>query len=1289
MTDELLQKFDEAWRTLRRRDALRLAAGREKLLRWEKAGVAAEHANEVKTYLERFSAALAASLAAKADALQFDFPDELPISPIIPEIVESLKKNPVTIVCGSTGSGKTTQLPKAALAAGLGRTGLIGCTQPRRIAATALASRIAEELHVECGKEVGVKIRFDNRTCADTVVKFMTDGILLAESRTDRDLDDYSCIILDEAHERSLNIDFLLGCFKTILPRRNDLRLIISSATLESKRISEFFDNAPIFEIPGGLHPIEDCYFPELAEMELPQAVARAVDFATTLDPRGDALVFLPGEREIRDVMEVLKKENLRQTEILPLYGRLTAGEQQKIFHRSNLRRIVLATNVAETSLTIPGIRFVIDSGLVRLSRYNPRLRLQELRVEFASQAAIRQRRGRCGRVTDGVCLHLYGEEALREAPDYTAPEIQRASLAGVILQMAELHLPEIEHFPFLDPPGAALIKEGRTTLSDLRAIDGTGKITPLGHELAKLPVDPHVGKLLIDARKIGEIPTIAVIAAALSLPDPAERPFEEAKLADSRHRQFDHEKSDFLGMVKLWRAFHDGENRPEGETLRAFCKKNYYNFRRLREWKALVGDLLEIFSPGKEKITEAETRDVDQKYDLIHKLLLGAMPRRLAIFDPEQKNYFDMNGKRFTIFPGSGLARLKTPPPWLLVLALMETSRVWARCVAEAKPEYLVEVAPQLCRMQYDQICFEPERGYVTARERITAGALPIHPGRRRHYGSVDPEKAREIFLADGLAQGLAQSRTCAWINRFNAMRQKIEALEIRMRCPGRLIDDEAIADYFRATLPEEITSVDAAEKRFIKDHRDFAPDEKVLLAGDEDIAADLRRFPANWTAGGIKMALHYEFAPGEENDGVTALVRERDLAQLPADFGEWNVPGYLAWKVEFLLKKLPKEIRRQIAPLAERAQEFADGVLDGSIFTDRSLADALRDYLAEYCDVDVSAALFDDVALPAFTQLKLAVTDAQNRVLRIVTEVPAAARGASHLAIRRKAGDDAGPWELLPGNLDLPQNVTLHPSGKTAYVALVVDDEMHFSRADFLDEAEANYRHKLAIIALYRKKFSQQVDYLERKVHFSNEIVMTFFLDYAEWRTDLADLAILTALDVPPETLRSTSSIDAALVRASQQLGKAFDSVTAKIQKRYALFEAAKNLARRLRADTWSRDDVDYELIFLARDGFLRAPEIFEASERILKGLKQRLDRAVSAPLDRDEKKGEAIAPYIERFQIAASEYTLEDHPALAEFYLLLAEARIAVFAPELGAKVKAGAAKIAEAWRMLRLG
>ncbi|MCQ2352880.1 MAG: ATP-dependent RNA helicase HrpA [Victivallaceae bacterium] len=1288
MTDELRQKFDDAWRTLRRRDQLRLAAGREKLLNWEKEGNGALHAAEVNAFLARFASAAESSIAAKADALQFEFPDELPISPLIPEIVGSLKKNPVTIVCGSTGSGKTTQLPKAALAAGLGRNGLIGCTQPRRIAATALACRLAEELHVECGKEVGIKIRFDNRTDKSTVVKFMTDGILLAESRSDRNLDDYSCIILDEAHERSLNIDFLLGCFKTILTHRRDLRIVISSATLESKRISEFFDNAPVFEIPGGLHPIEDCYFPELAEIELPQAVARAVDFASGIDPRGDALVFLPGEREIRDTMEVLKKGNLRQTEILPLYGRLTSDEQQKIFHRGNLRRIVLTTNVAETSLTIPGIRFVIDSGLVRLSRYNPRLRLQELRVEFASQAAIRQRRGRCGRVSDGVCLHLYGEEALKQAPEYTAPEIQRASLAGVILQMAELRLPDIENFPFLDPPGAALIKEGRTTLTDLRAMTPDLKITPLGHELAKLPVDPHLGKLLIDARKVGEIPVMAVIAAGLSLPDPAERPFEEAKKADECHRKFSHEKSDFLGMVKLWRAFHDGENRPANETLRNFCKKNFYNFRRLREWRALVGDLLEIFAPGKEKITESETRDTDLKYDLIHKLLLGAMPRRLAVYDPEQKNYFDMNGKRFTVFPGSGLARCKTPPPWLLVLTLMETSRVWARCVAEAKPQYLVEVAPQLCRMQYDQVRFEAERGYVTARERITAGALPIHPGRRRHYGSVDPEKAREVFLADGIARGLARSRTCLWIDRFNEMRKKIENLEIRMRCPGHLLDEEAITAFFRENLPPDIISVDAAEKRFQKDRRDYAPPEDVLIAGNEDISDDLRRFPSHWTAGGVKMALHYEFAPGEENDGVTALVRERELEQLPVDFGEWNVPGYLAWKVEFLLKKLPREERRKISPLAGCAASFADGVLDGSIFTDRDLAGALAEYLAGYCNVHVSASLFDGVELPDFTQLKLAVTDSRQRVLKILTEVPASARGASRLAIRRNGNVDTGPWEFLPSDLEIPGTVTLRPSGKIVYPALVVDDDGHFSRADFLDESEAKYRHRLAILALYRKKFSQQVTYLERKVTFANEIVMTLFLDYEEWRHDLADLAILAALEAAPETLRDASAIERALSSASQNFGRAFDSVTDKVKKFYFLFEAAKNLAKRLKKDTWSRDDVDYELIFLARDGFLRAPEIFYESERFLKALRQRLDRAVSAPLDRDGQKGEAIAPYIERFQLAASEYTLEDHGHLADFYLLLAEARIACFAPEIGVKIKSAAARLPEAWQSLRL-
>ena len=476
--------------------------------------------------------ALKRSIAKTADELKYEFPEDLPITAHVPAIQDKLKLNQVVIVCGSTGSGKTTQLPKAALAAGLGRVGRIGCTQPRRIAASSLARRVAGELSCECGAQVGYKVRFDDRTTENTVVKFMTDGILLAETRDDPMLYQYDCIILDEVHERSLNVDFLLGYLKLLLKKRTDLKLIISSATLESDRISAFFDNAPVEEVEGRLFPIEDCYIEPGDDEELQETVARGITFINDIDNRGDILVFLPGEREIRDCAEMLKGRNFPNTEILPLFGRLSAGDQQRVFSSSRFRRIVLATNVAETSLTIPGIRYVVDSGLVRLSRYNPRTRIQELRVEAVSQASARQRRGRCGRLRDGVCVHLYTEEALNESAEFTPPEIQRSSLAGVILQMASLGLPPLGEFPLIDEPAPALVREGMRALNDLRALNGT-RLTPTGRKLAAMPLDPHLGKMLLEADRHRLLSEMLVIVAFLSIPDPRERPFEKASEAD------------------------------------------------------------------------------------------------------------------------------------------------------------------------------------------------------------------------------------------------------------------------------------------------------------------------------------------------------------------------------------------------------------------------------------------------------------------------------------------------------------------------------------------------------------------------------------------------------------------------------------------------------------------------------------------------------------------------------------------------------------------------------------
>ncbi len=741
----LQEQVNAVWARLRLSDRKRLEGARRRLFRLMELPPdqlkVQEFTQQTASFLNRIVLAQDRSLVPVADSLVCEFPKDLPITEKIPEIQKALRDHQVVIVCGSTGSGKTTQLPKAALKQGFGRTGRIGCTQPRRIAASALAQRLSAELHTAPGQGVGYKVRFDDRTSDKTVVKFMTDGILLAETREDPDLLQYDCIILDEVHERSLNIDFLLGYMKLLLQRRKDLRVIISSATLESSRIAAFFDDAPVIEVEGRLFPVEDCFLEPDKDEELSEAVARGIDFLSDLDSDGDILVFLPGEREIREALDFLEGRRYSRTEILPLFGRLSSTDQARIFQRSTRRRIILSTNVAETSLTIPGIRFVVDSGLVRLSRYNPKSRIQELRIEMISQASARQRRGRCGRLRDGVCVHLYSEEDLANADPYTDPEIQRSSLAGVILQMAALKLPPIQDFPFVDPPGNAHIREGLRALEDLHAIDLKQHLTSVGWTLAEFPLDPHLGKMLLEGKKRQVLPELIAAVSFLSIQDPRERPFEKAAEADASRKEFLDPESDFLTILNLWKAT-ERERHISNSALRRFCIKYFLNFRRMREWSNLAEDLLELFPDfHPEHLSKSlEQEEHSWRKDDIHKSFMSGLPRQLACLNPETKMYQDMNGRSFLLFPGSSLTRLKAPPRWILTFALVETSRVFARNCCVVLPEWLEETAPHICTKHYDSVHWDATSGFVYAREKVMAGQLVIHPGRRRHYGPIHP---------------------------------------------------------------------------------------------------------------------------------------------------------------------------------------------------------------------------------------------------------------------------------------------------------------------------------------------------------------------------------------------------------------------------------------------------------------------------------------------------------------------------------------------------------------------
>jgi ATP-dependent helicase HrpA len=1264
------------WSALRLTDRARLSKRRRAFLDLlDSDPDAAEEKRE--EFFRLLATAQKRSLVPSASRIRCEFPDNLPITAKIPEIRAALKKHQVIVVCGTTGSGKTTQLPKAALLEGFGRAGWIGCTQPRRIAASALARRLSNETGCTCGHEIGYQVRFDDRTDDSTVIKFMTDGILLAETQNDPKLYQYDCIILDEVHERSLNIDFLLGYMKLLLARRPELRVIISSATLDAARIASFFGDAPVIEVGGRVFPVEDVYLEPLQDEELAESVARGVEYLLDAGEHGGILVFLPGEREIRDCADMLTGRDYPHTEILPLFGRMSAAEQERIFApQSSNRRIVLATNVAETSITIPGIRYVVDSGLVRLSRYNPKSGIQELRIEGVSRASAMQRRGRCGREQDGVCVHLCSEETLADAAEFTPPEIQRASLAGVILQMAALKLPPIVQFPFVDPPSPQLIREGLTTLTDLHAIDDSGALTDEGRRLAELPVGPRLGRILLDGVDRGVLPEILLIAAFLSIQDPRERPFEKTKEADTAQRQFDVPESDFLSILKLWLAA-DEAFRVSKSQFRKFCRANYLNFRRMQEWRNLCADLLEYLQPE----TELESLEIElraDRSDPIHKSLMGGLPRRLACWDPEKKQYFDRTGRMFSIFPGSALAKLKKAPEWLLCFTIMETSRVFGRCCAVVEGAWLEEIAPELCSRAYDRVAWDEVSGFVFARERVFAGALPIHPGRRCHYGRVDRDAARTVFIKEALVPCRIKDPAAPWLVRSNELVRHLHTFEAKLRRSGSVVDPHALEQHFLHVLPPWMCSVSDIRKDWTRRHRSYDPKPEDIALVPPDSLPDAD-FPDRLEVEGESYRLEYVYDPGEEDDGITVYLPEAHMNLFPRAAAEYLVPGFLRMKLDYMFRSLTKTERKKLLPLDECTEAFLDGLKHGEIYPARNLPRVLASFLRTFrgCDFDESA--FDDIELPEYLILKYAILNEHGKLLRVVRDLPEVDDSVETVSSRHAA---ARKWELhgetsWPDDIpELPVSVRLnHGKGREVYPGFFREQGGEsVGCALFLDEAEARAAHRRAVLTLFRIRYPEMFTHMRSYAKLGRSLEHEFFPDDPDWRADLTDNAVARAIGCPPENIRDPKAFDDACLRLRNRLA---DAVREDVSALLQLLSAYEPIERRLGdlpADSFTDIDVNRQLAVLFRKGFLRMPDAVARYPRYLRALRVRLERADQS-YGRDRAKGEAIAPFIDKFHLLYDAGVgLEECRPFFDFFLLLQEARIAAWTPELPTVQKA---------------
>ncbi len=844
--------------------------------------------------------------------MRLTIPAHLPIAEHAAAIGGALARHQVVVVAGETGSGKTTQLPKIALAAGRGTRGMIGHTQPRRIAARTLAARIAEECQVDLGAEVGFAVRFADRTAKGTRVKVMTDGILLAELRRDRDLRRYDTLIIDEAHERSLNIDFLLGYLKRLLPRRPDLRLVVTSATIDLERFSAHFDHAPIIEVSGRTYPVEIRYHPteDVAADDVDAVCEAVLECLTSGD--GDVLVFLSGQREIADVADALRPMLDRTVTVLPLYGRLSAAEQHRVFTPGGGRRVVLATNVAETSITVPGIRYVVDPGTARISRYSKRLKVQRLPIEPISQASANQRAGRCGRVRDGIAVRLYSEQDFTERPAFTDPEILRTNLASVLLQMADLRLGDIAGFPFLDPPDARQVRDGTAALTELGALDGQRRLTPIGRRMARLPLDPHLARMVLAAEDAGCVQEVVIIAAGLTIQDPRERPEAERARADAQHARFADRRSDFLTLLNLWDHIRQTRRATSASGLRRACREQHLNYLRIREWQDLLGQLRDVLGDlGIPWSTDRENPEA------IHRALLTGMLSGIGCYDPQRRDYLGARGARFVIFPGSALA--KTTPDWVMSSEIVETSRLFARRNAAIKPEWIEDAAGDLVQRQYSEPRWSARRGSAVATERVTLYGVPIVAGRTVPYARLDPALSRELFIRSALVAGEWRTRHRFWHDNRAALEAAAD-LEDRTRRRGLVIDDDGLFAFYDARIPAEAVSVrhfDSWWKRAARSDPALLTLTDVDLHPDPDALPEDHEFPRQWSAGpDLDLDLHYAFEPGQAMDGITVDVPLAALHTLDPSDVPGAAPGHRTELVTALLRSLPKPLRRQLGP-------------------------------------------------------------------------------------------------------------------------------------------------------------------------------------------------------------------------------------------------------------------------------------------------------------------------------------------------------------------------------------
>lgn len=1236
------------------------------------------------------------------------YPEDLPVSACRQDIAKAIAAHQVVIVCGETGSGKTTQLPKICLEIGRGRQAMIGHTQPRRLAATSVAQRVAEELRSEVGDWVGYQIRFSDRSGPATAIKLMTDGILLAETQRDPMLRRYDTLIIDEAHERSLNIDFLLGFLKRLLVRRPDLKLIITSATIDADRFARHFGSdehpAPVIQVSGRLYPVEMRYRPVRPdepgddagrgdeERDLVDAVVDGVDECAR-HGAGDVLVFLPGEREIRECAEALRKRHPAGALILPLYARLSRAEQEQIFRpRSNLRRVVLATNVAETSLTVPGIRYVVDSGLARIKRYSWRSKVEQLRIEPISQASANQRAGRCGRLGPGVCIRLYAEADYKQRPAFTDPEILRSSLASVILRMKALRLDDVEAFPFVEPPTGRAIADGYQLLQELGALNERNRLTPVGRVLAKLPVDPRIARMIFAAHEQQCLSEMLVIAAALSIQDPRERPMQAREAADNAHARFRDKQSEFQAWLNLWNWYgeqvaHKASQRKLIEQLRG----KFLSPIRLREWHDTHVQLLTLAREQGWRLNQTPaTREQ------IHMALLAGLLGNIGMKSDDANFYQGARDIRFAIHPGSPLQ--KKAGRWVLAAELVETTRLYARCVAQIDPVWVERAGAHLLKKSWSDPRWEKKAGQVVANERGTVHGLPVYTGRRVHYGRVDPQAAREIFIRDALVPGDIDGKL-PFITHNRRLIASIERLEHQSRRPDILVDDALIFAFYDKQIPQDVCQAATLEAWFGR--LDAQAAGCLKLNRDELMQHDASGvttevFPRRLKWAGTELAVDYHFEPGSPRDGMTLTTPLFVLNQIDAARCEWLVPGMLKEKVHLLLKSLPQKLRRHCVPLPDYAAGFHERWFERAADPGMGLLDAIAQDVWEQCRVRLAATDFKLETLPAHLFMNFKVVDEHGRMLsggRSLDQLRAEHGRQAQTSFQQLAARDQQAARVLEHeNLTawtfgvLPELLEIHRGGQSLIGYPALRDRGESCDLDVFDDPlEARRVHAGGLRRLFRLALREQVRFLEKNLPDLTRMAM-LYMDLGS-QQDLRDQLIDAAMDQaclmepwPESDLDFNRRCEDARSRLSllaQELARLVSTI---LQERAAL---QKKLAQ---AKPWpaAQQDIRQQMDALLGPRFIRQTpaEQLKHMPRYLKAAQMRIDKLRDDP-PRDARLMGEMAVLIAPWQRARAALKGAPDARLDAFRWQLEELRVALFAQTLRTPFPVSVKRLQKAW------